>query len=102
MDVKERVRKILGSCRGGSVGMRNLSIYICWMKRFCNYHVYLGAYTDSSGIDLIKNDVANFIERRDGYTCDPSDIFMLSGASDGIKVRCVKSKLYSNSKNNEM
>uniref|UniRef100_A0A8C4QK04 alanine transaminase n=1 Tax=Eptatretus burgeri TaxID=7764 RepID=A0A8C4QK04_EPTBU len=62
-DVKRRARKILGACGGRS----------------------LGAYTGSQGIESIRIDVAKYIERRDGgIPSDPTNIFLTTGASDGI------------------
>jgi len=64
-DAKERARRILKSCGGGSVG----------------------AYTDSAGLEVVKNDIAEFISRRDGgVPANPDDIFLTTGASSGIKI----------------
>ncbi len=64
-DVKHRVRRILGDCKGASVG----------------------SYTDSAGLEIVRKDVAEFIKQRDGgLSANPSDIFLTAGASDGIKV----------------
>lgn len=63
-DVKDKVREILGHCDGGSVG----------------------AYTDSSGVELIRRHVAEYIERRDGgLKCDYLNVFLSGGASEAIK-----------------
>lgn len=36
---------------------------------------------------MIRNDIAKYISNRDGgIPCDPDDIFLSTGASDGIKV----------------
>ncbi|CAB4038392.1 alanine aminotransferase 1 [Paramuricea clavata] len=69
-DVKDRVRKVLGACGGGSVG----------------------AYTHSSGIELVRQDVAKYIERRDGYPSNASDISLTGGASEGVKemMKCLQ------------
>ncbi|KAK7801229.1 hypothetical protein U0070_015406 [Myodes glareolus] len=62
-DVKRRAERILQACGGQS----------------------LGAYTISSGIQLIREDVAQYIERRDGgIPADPNNIFLSTGASDAI------------------
>uniref|UniRef100_A0A8C6UYB5 alanine transaminase n=1 Tax=Neogobius melanostomus TaxID=47308 RepID=A0A8C6UYB5_9GOBI len=62
-DAKNRARLILQSCGGSS----------------------LGAYSPSQGIDYVRQDVANYIERRDGgVPCDPDNIYLTTGASDGI------------------
>jgi len=44
-----------------------------------------GAYTHSKGAKCFREDIAKFIEERDGgVPCDPEDIFMTNGASAGI------------------
>lgn len=46
-----------------------------------------GAYTFSAGIRLFREDVAQYIERRDGgIPSDPNNIFLSTGASDAIMV----------------
>ncbi|KAG1149707.1 hypothetical protein G6F37_000988 [Rhizopus arrhizus] len=45
----------------------------------------IGAYSHSKGIPYIRNNVAKFIERRDGYKTDPDDIFLTQGASEGVQ-----------------
>ncbi|XP_061991292.1 glutamate--glyoxylate aminotransferase 2 [Rosa rugosa] len=44
----------------------------------------LGAYSDSRGIPAIRKEVAEFIEKRDGYPSDPELIFLTDGASKGV------------------
>ncbi|KAH6828041.1 alanine-2-oxoglutarate aminotransferase 2 [Perilla frutescens var. hirtella] len=44
----------------------------------------LGSYSDSRGILGIRKEVAEFIERRDGYPSDPELIFLTDGASKGV------------------
>ncbi|XP_052465676.1 alanine aminotransferase 2-like isoform X1 [Carassius gibelio] len=62
-DTKSRARRILQSCGGNSIG----------------------AYTTSQGIDCVRHDVANYIQRRDGgIPSDPDNIYLTTGASDGI------------------
>lgn len=62
-DAKSRARRILESCGGYS----------------------MGSYSPSQGIDSVRQDVANYIERRDGgVPCDPDNIYLTTGASDGI------------------
>eukprot|EP00419_Tripos_fusus_P004821 CAMPEP_0172684788 /NCGR_PEP_ID=MMETSP1074-20121228/19801_1 /TAXON_ID=2916 /ORGANISM="Ceratium fusus, Strain PA161109" /LENGTH=532 /DNA_ID=CAMNT_0013503851 /DNA_START=68 /DNA_END=1666 /DNA_ORIENTATION=+ len=48
----------------------------------------IGAYTDSRGLALVRQQVAAFIERRDGFPADPERIYLTSGASEGIS-RCI-------------
>ena len=51
----------------------------------------LGAYTESKGYRFVREAVADFINRRDGFdaqnglTADPEAIFLTDGASDGAK-----------------
>ncbi|RUS13654.1 pyridoxal phosphate-dependent transferase [Endogone sp. FLAS-F59071] len=45
----------------------------------------IGAYSHSQGIPHIRQNVAKFIERRDGYPSDPSLIFLTQGASSGVQ-----------------
>lgn len=62
-DVKEHAKAILGSCGGGSTG----------------------AYSQSTGIEIIRQHVAQFIERRDGVPSDPENICLSGGASESIR-----------------
>jgi len=62
-DIKQRVERLLSACGGKS----------------------LGSYTESQGILTIREDIANYIQERDGYPANPSDIYLCNGASDGIK-----------------
>ena len=46
-----------------------------------------GSYSDSVGITEIREDIAKYIMERDGgIPSDPENIFLSTGASDGIKV----------------
>jgi len=45
----------------------------------------LGPYTHSKGFACIREEVATFIQRRDGFPSDPEHIFLTNGASSGIK-----------------
>ena len=47
---------------------------------------FLGSYSDSSGVRVIREDIAKYIAERDGQPCDPNDVFLSTGASDSIKV----------------
>lgn len=62
-DVRERAKVILDDCSGGSVG----------------------SYTDSRGIPVIRNNVANFIGQRDHIPATLDDIYLINGATEGIK-----------------
>jgi len=44
----------------------------------------VGAYSASQGVPAIRESVARFIERRDGYASDPGSIFLSAGASSGV------------------
>ena len=64
-DAKQKAQRILNNCGGKSVG----------------------AYTDSSGLEVVKRDIADYITRRDdGVPASSDDIFLTNGASGGIKV----------------
>lgn len=55
-----------------------------------------GAYSASQGIDSVRKDVARYIERRDGgVPCDPDNIYLTTGASDGIMVHTASNLLTS-------
>ncbi|NXG89024.1 ALAT2 aminotransferase, partial [Stercorarius parasiticus] len=43
-----------------------------------------GAYSASPGIELVRQDVARFLQRRDGVAAKAEDIFLSTGASDAI------------------
>ncbi|KAM4865141.1 alanine aminotransferase 1 [Thomomys bottae] len=62
-DAKRRAGRILQACGGHSIG----------------------AYSISSGIQMVREDVAHYIETRDGgIPADPSNVFLSTGASDAI------------------
>ncbi|KAG8144084.1 putative Alanine aminotransferase 2-like protein, partial [Naja naja] len=62
-DSKKKARRILQGCGGNS----------------------LGSYSASQGVNCIREDVAAYIERRDGgVPADPENIYLTTGASDGI------------------
>ncbi|TMW68812.1 hypothetical protein Poli38472_006280 [Pythium oligandrum] len=44
-----------------------------------------GAYGHSKGVDVVRAEVASFLERRDGYPADPEDIFLTDGASPAVQ-----------------
>ena len=44
----------------------------------------VGAYSQSQGVPGIRESVAKYIERRDGYPSDPSNVFLSAGASSGV------------------
>ena len=59
-DVIERARKLLGDVKS------------------------VGAYSQSQGAPGIRQSVADFIERRDGYPADPANVYLCAGASSGV------------------
>jgi alanine transaminase len=44
----------------------------------------VGAYSQSQGAPAIRESVAEFIERRDGFPADPTNIYLCAGASAGV------------------
>jgi len=63
-DVKKKAKGILNGCKGGSAG----------------------SYSDSVGIEIIRNHAAEYIKRRDGgIPTNPDDIILCAGASEGIR-----------------
>lgn len=62
-DVKQRAKVLLQGCKGGSVG----------------------SYSASPGIDVIRQDIAAYISKRDGQKANMDDVILCTGASDGIK-----------------
>ncbi|XP_049906836.1 alanine aminotransferase 2 isoform X2 [Epinephelus moara] len=62
-DAKQRAQRILQDCGGHS----------------------LGSYSNSQGVDCIRRDIADYITHRDeGVPTDWNDIYLTTGASDGI------------------
>ncbi|XP_021957727.1 alanine aminotransferase 2-like isoform X2 [Folsomia candida] len=63
-DVKAKARSILGGCKGGSAG----------------------SYSDSAGIEVIRQHASEYITKRDGgIPSNPDDIILCAGASEGIR-----------------
>lgn len=48
-----------------------------------------GAYSASKGIAVCREAIARGIEERDGFPCDPNQIFITDGASPGVHM-CMK------------
>lgn len=44
----------------------------------------VGAYSASAGVPAIKESVAAFLEKRDGFPADPAHIYLSAGASAGV------------------
>uniref|UniRef100_G1PU09 alanine transaminase n=1 Tax=Myotis lucifugus TaxID=59463 RepID=G1PU09_MYOLU len=54
----------------------------------CGAGCLTGAYSASQGVNCIREDVAAYITRRDGgVPADPDNIYLTTGASDGITTR---------------
>lgn len=110
-DAKSRARRILQSCGGNSMGgldfcitsdakyplTLNTSQFLKLLKLnrlffWSPCERPSGSYSASQGIDAVRQDVARYIERRDGSVpCDPDDVYLTTGASDGIVVRMTPS-----------
>jgi len=46
----------------------------------------LGAYSDSQGFKLVRENIANFIGKRDGVPSNPDNIYLTDGATFGLHV----------------
>jgi len=46
----------------------------------------LGAYSDSQGFKMVRENIAKFIEQRDGISANPENIYLTDGASFGLSV----------------
>ncbi|MBW0523602.1 hypothetical protein O181_063317 [Austropuccinia psidii MF-1] len=44
----------------------------------------IGAYSHSKGVPLIRQHVAQFLQKRDGFFSDPESIYLTAGASVGV------------------
>ncbi|KAK4177259.1 putative Aspartate/tyrosine/aromatic aminotransferase [Triangularia setosa] len=44
----------------------------------------VGAYSASNGVPAIRQSIADFLERRDGFSASQSDIYLSAGASSGV------------------
>lgn len=62
-DVKDKVNELLDGCGGRSVG----------------------SYSDSCGVEIVRKHVADYIKRRDNIDTDWRNIFLSTGASEGVK-----------------
>jgi alanine transaminase len=61
--------------------VKRAKAYLASTDRSCG----MGAYTDSHGLSLVKEEVAKFIETRDGFPCSPADLALTTGASEGVR-----------------
>lgn len=49
-------------------------------------YTFTGSYTSSQGINILRQDVANYITQRDSYPANCKDIFLINGGAEGIDV----------------
>ena len=61
-------------------------------NKYLNGTPDIGAYSDSQGILAVREEISQFLERRDGYESSPSAIFLTNGASDGVRA-CMQTML---------
>lgn len=54
-------------------------------KALANTPGGIGAYSHSQGLPFVRKEIADFIARRDGYPCDPNDLFLYNGASPAVQ-----------------
>lgn len=62
---------------------------ILFKKRSHKFSIPLlnvGSYSDSAGVEIIRRHIAQYITERDGVPSKYEDVFLCTGASDGIKV----------------
>lgn len=45
----------------------------------------VGAYSESTGVEIIRRHVAEYIKERDGFDSDWTNVFLSSGASEAIR-----------------
>ncbi|XP_044735261.1 alanine aminotransferase 2-like [Chrysoperla carnea] len=64
-DVKHRVETILKACNGYSIGSYS---------------------ADLQGLEVIREHVAQFITKRDGFACSQDDIILSNGSFESIKI----------------
>ncbi|KAK1759496.1 mitochondrial putative alanine aminotransferase [Echria macrotheca] len=53
-------------------------------KRLLKQVGSVGAYSASNGVPAIRQSIADFLERRDGFPAKQSDIYLSAGASSGV------------------
>eukprot|EP00735_Rhodelphis_limneticus_P007935 TRINITY_DN2064_c0_g1::TRINITY_DN2064_c0_g1_i1::g.21748::m.21748 TRINITY_DN2064_c0_g1::TRINITY_DN2064_c0_g1_i1::g.21748 ORF type:complete len:493 (-),score=128.30,sp/P52894/ALA2_HORVU/55.62/0.0,Aminotran_1_2/PF00155.16/2.2e-39,Beta_elim_lyase/PF01212.16/0.0068 TRINITY_DN2064_c0_g1_i1:212-1651(-) len=58
-------------------------------KYLCSIPGGLGAYSESQGLDVVRDEVAAFIQNRDGYPSSRDSIFISDGASPAVQ-RAIK------------
>lgn len=55
-------------------------------QRYLRAFPSFGAYSHSKGLEIFRDDIAEWFERRDGFACDPETIFLTDGASSAIRM----------------
>lgn len=45
-----------------------------------------GAYSESKGVEVVRNEIATFLKERDGHDADPRHIFVTDGASPAVQM----------------
>ncbi|KXX83429.1 putative alanine aminotransferase, mitochondrial [Madurella mycetomatis] len=53
-------------------------------KRLLKQVGSVGAYSASNGVPAIRQSIADFLERRDGFPANQADIYLSAGASSGV------------------
>lgn len=67
-------------------------------KKYLDSIPDIGAYTESQGILAVREEVCEFLNERDGYAANPSDIFLTNGASEGVRL-CMQTILRPSTEN---
>ena len=60
--------------------------YFVWQDLTVTIYAPSGSYPNGTGLRVVREDIAKFLERRDSHPADPRHIFMGNGATDGIEV----------------
>ena len=47
---------------------------------------FTGSYTSAQGLNVLRQDGANYITQRDSYPENCEDIFLINGGAEGIDV----------------
>jgi DNA-binding transcriptional MocR family regulator len=63
------------------INATNLNELLSFIEQKINHEIF-----NSLGLEVVRNDIAEFIRKRDNAPANPEDIFLTTGASNGIKV----------------
>ena len=55
-------------------------------QKYLNVLPDVGAYTESQGISVVRDEVCNFLFERDGYNADPNHIYLTNGATEAVRL----------------